>query len=388
MTDDAVTLTINGQKWDGWQGVLIQRGIETCPPSFHLALTSKYPSQPPDTDPPQAGAPVVVSIGDTAVITGYADRMVRSMTPRGSEIAVMGRGRCADLVDCSAIADNSQFLNQSLLQIAQRVAAPFGISVIQQDAGTPATVAITAADGMIIQQLNVTLDVSPWNIIEQLCRFATLLCYESAEGNVVLSSVGTQRHASGFRQGLNVQAAAAMSGMDMRYGEYIAVNLSVDTMMQTVPSGGDFGMTANNIAAPPVYDAQALALKKHDGTLRPRKLILVSEQGAAAPELAAQRAKWEAARRWGRGQIVTLTCDSWRDSAGTLWTPNQIARIDLPALGVSGDALIADVAFMVDLARGKVADITLMPPEAFRPAPPPVLPNAVLQLSIKPPAAP
>ncbi len=385
MTDDTVTLTIAGQKWSGWQGVHIQRGIETCPPTFDLMLTTKFPNQPEAAVPPQAGAPVVVSVGGTTVITGYADRMIPSFSPQGTALRAVGRGRCADLVDCSAIADNSQFLNRSILQIAQLVTARYGISVSQVDQGNPASGSVFAADGHVIPQLNVSLSDTPWNIIEQMCRFAALLCYEDTNGRVVLTSVGTQNHASGFQRGVNVQAASAMSAMDMRYGEYICVNLSVDPLMQIDPPGTGLGMTPDNIAATQ-YDPAALALKQYNGSLRNRVLLVVSEQGQNLPAIAQRRVDWEAARRFGRGNMVTVTCDSWRDSAGTLWTPNQLARVDLPALGVSDTWLIADVAFVTDLARGKVAEVTLMPPAAFVPAPPPVLPNAALNTAIAPAA--
>ena len=201
----------------------------------------------------------------------------------------------------------------------------------------------------------------------------------------MLTSVGTQKHASGFKQGVNVQAGSAMFAMDMRYGEYICVNLSVDPLLQLDAPGADLGMTPSNIAAT-ANDSGALALKRHDGSLRRRALIIVSEQGANLPAVTQARVNWEAARRWGRGQVVTVTCDSWRDSAGTLWTPNMLAPVDIPVLGVSDTWLIADVSFVTDLARGKVAEITLMPPAAFVPAPPPVLANAALNQSIAPAA--
>jgi prophage tail gpP-like protein len=77
------------------------------------------------------------------------------------------------------------------------------------------------------------------------------------------------------------------------------------------------------------------------------------------------------ARRIGRSQALSLTVDSWRDSAGMLWTPNNLAPIYLPAakLTPSTPWLISEVSYILDLEGGTTADIVMMPPEAFTVAP-------------------
>src|SRR4029077_14638411 len=82
-------------------------------------------------------------------------------------------------------------------------------------------------------------------------------------------------------------------------------------------------------------------------------------------------ANWEFARRIGRSQAVTLTVDNWRDSAGTLWAPNALAPVNLPALKLAppGPWLISECSFIKSADRGTVAELVLMPPEAFLPQP-------------------
>ena len=74
-------------------------------------------------------------------------------------------------------------------------------------------------------------------------------------------------------------------------------------------------------------------------------------------------------RRYGRSTVLTLTTDSWRDSAQTLWTVNTSVPVDAPHLGIIKQKfLIAQVRFR----RGKAgthADLVLMPPGAFAPEP-------------------
>ena len=100
---------------------------------------------------------------------------------------------------------------------------------------------------------------------------------------------------------------------------------------------------------------------------RPR--AIVSEQVAGTIDLGQQRAAWEMNRRNGRAQVAQITCDSWRDGAGTLWEPNKLALIDMAALKVTKQTwLIAQVVYRID-ESGTHADVTLMPPAAFAPEP-------------------
>ena len=67
---------------------------------------------------------------------------------------------------------------------------------------------------------------------------------------------------------------------------------------------------------------------------------------------------------------MTLTADSWRDSEGLLWEPNRRAPVHLPALKLKDiEWMVSEVTYQRGGADGTVANLTLMPPEAFDPEP-------------------
>lgn len=370
MVDD-ITLTIGNQAFGGWTAMSCTRGIEQMPSHFTLTLTDRYPGQT-IAPPQQAGDPVTLSLGPDAICVGYIDRLIPQVTARSHEIHIMGRGQGADLVDCPAIADNSQFLNKSIGQIASAVAAPFGINVIQRDPGKASAQNPMTDTGLLIPQLTVGLTDTAWSIIETCSRFAGLLAYESADGNVILSNVGTAKHASGFKLGVNVQSASVMFATDARYSDYIGVGLNVLPSGATLPAAPGNAGDANTIITE--YDNPMLALTRKDGSLRRRPYVIVSESGMGNPDILKMRVKWEMSRRYGRGNVVSLVTDTWRDSAGSLWTPNVLVDVDLPQLHLPlTEMLIADVTFSANLASGRTATLTLMPAAAFAVAPPPVL---------------
>lgn len=361
-----VSLVINGRAWGGWVEVRVTRGIERMPGDFDLMMTERWPGQT-DEALPQPGNPVKVKIGDDVVITGYIDRYMPALGAHDHSIRVSGRGVCQDLVDCAAIIANQQVVGRSMLDMTKTVVAPFGIAVKQLSPGRN----LTGLQGVIPLQA-IQLTETPYQIIEQAARWLALLIYEDADGALVLASPGIATMASGAKSGVNVQSAQVGFSVDQRYTEVRALLLSIDSTLPTRPGAAPSQPGPNLLVT--VKDSHGMgALKRHDGSPRYRPLVVVSEQGYRTEEITKQRAAWEVARRYGRSQAVTVVVDTWRDINGTLWTPNAMMLLDLPELHVQEDWLIAEVSFMVDPRHGRVAEITLMPIQAFEPAPPPVL---------------
>jgi prophage tail gpP-like protein len=340
--DDTVTLVIKGQTFAGWQSVTVQRGVERCPSSFDLAVTERYPDQPARIDI-QPFDPCTVMIGGDVVLTGWVDRYAAEYSASAHSIRIQGRSLCQDLVDCSAVIEGAQISGASVLALAQQLAEPFKVKVTS-----------LVGPGPAIEQFNVILTETPYEIIERVARYTQLLVYDGTDGNLVLAQAGGGgTHASGFVQGVNVEAASVVFSGDERFSKYIAVMMTVDRVR-------DIGVGGNFIDA--VLDETVPRFRPH---------IIASEQLVYGEFLAKARIKWEMARRIGRSQALRVTCDSWRDSAGRLWTPNALAPISIPALKLVPDEpwVIGAVSYSTDNERGTVADLILMPKSAFEPEP-------------------
>jgi prophage tail gpP-like protein len=103
-----------------------------------------------------------------------------------------------------------------------------------------------------------------------------------------------------------------------------------------------------------------------EGVTRFRKKVLIGESGMPGQDVALQRALWEKNRRWGRSFSLRVVTDSWRDSAGTLYTPNTLVDLNLPLLKcVDKTWLIGEVTYHLDGSAGTTCELTIMPPEAF-----------------------
>ena len=344
---DVLTLTVGNVSVTGWQRVSVTRPLAAIPSSFSIEVTEKYPNAA-DLDL-KPGQPCTVTIGSDLVLTGYVDRYTSAISASQHTIRVEGRSKSEDLVDCSALVagtsagseskDGLQVVNGDVLSIAQRLAKPYGVT-IQTNVQGPF---------QAIPQFNINLGETVWEIIDRITRYSELIAYDMPDGSVMLSEVGKQSMASGFRIGDNVETADVMFSMDQRYSEYEG------HLISTMALGTDAGVNTPGVGE----------IVRDDEVPRFPKLYVISEQFVMGQPLAGKRAIWEKNRRWGQSFNFTVTCDAWRDAAGKLWSPNYLAAIDAAALKLKHrDWLIGTVTYLRD-EGGQHARLSLWPPEAF-----------------------
>lgn len=338
---DDLTLKISGTSMSGWTDIRVTCGIERCPNDFDISLTELYPGQA-TAFPMHEGDACQVLLGSDPVITGYIDKFMPKFDARNHTIRVTGRGKCQDLVDCSAEWPGGQISGTNALDVATKLAKPYGITVSAPD----------GPGNEQIAQFNLMLGETAYEIIERICRFSSLLCYEDASGNLVLARAGKIKASSGIVEGSNLQAATAEFSMNERFSEYDCYLLAMDVL-------GDTGDGGNLIAT-----ATDPNVKRH------RKKYIITDAGTGGQVLAQARATWEASRRRGRGQVLRVTVDSWRDSAGKLWTPNSLVDIDSATAKFPKGSVgtIGEATYIRD-EQGTRCELVLMPPSAFLPEP-------------------
>lgn len=359
---DDVSITVGDQTWTPWQQIVISASCENLPRQFQLTGTPEFLSGPGALNGTRPGQACTIKIGNDVVITGWIDRRVMSAGPREHQIVLTGRGLTRNAVDCSIdLTDTTTkikggMINEpTLLSMAQDLCHSYGIKVVSNVADL----------GIPILGYQVHLQDSPFDAIERVARYAGYLVYENALGQMVLDRVGTRSHASGFTVPGNIEYIQSERSVADRFQTYYVTWMTVDSL-------GEFSPLTARIV--PVIDP----------TFTEKRIkVIISEQigSPVATEAdgfrlgnltAQQRGNWEMGRRYGRSQAVSLTCDSWRDSAGKLWEPNMLATIDAPAVDIANaNWLIGSVAFRKD-ASGTHADIVMMDPLAFTPEPVPL----------------
>lgn len=337
MTDELV-IKVGGQVLSGWSEVRVTRGIERVVSDFEVALTEKYPGVQDVVVQP--GQECEVYLGADKVITGYVDRYMPEIGAGMHTVRIAGRSKTQDMVDCAAVWKGSQIVNGTVLQIAQTLLEPFGIRAYAVD-----------DVGQVVPTTVLNMGDTVFDVVEPMARLRALLMYDDTDGNVAFSRVSTKKAASGFKEGENVEAAGIAWSMDQRFSDYAAFRVKVAAF-------GDSGNESNLIT-----DVEDPAVPRY----RPKFFIAETNDGGY--DVAKQRAAWEMNRRVGRSAAVHLVCDSWRDAAGALWTPNTLAPVELPTLKLPKvEWTIGEVTYIRN-AGGTHAQIILMHPDSFKPQP-------------------
>lgn len=337
MSDDLM-LVVGSQRISGWTGVRVTAGMERMPRDFELSMTERYPDVGEVILP--LNEPTTVWIGNDRVVSGYVERYRTSIGPHGHSISASGRGKCADLLDCSVEWPGGQISSSTAFSIAQKLCEPYGL-----------TASCTGDPGPIVPKLVVNLGETAFEVIERVCRFAALLVYEDGNGNLVLSRIGTDKAASGFQEKVNVTEASLERSADQQYSEYLVTRMAMDVLTD-IGDGGNLVATVDN-----------------PNISRHRRRVIVAEGGDAGAQVAQQRATWECNRRFGRSAVLRLTTDSWRDSAGQLYRPNTLVDFDLPSMKYARQSwVISEVTYRLD-ERGTQCDLVIMHPSAFLPQP-------------------
>ena len=135
-----VTLTVNDLNYQGWKSARIDVGLERIARSFELSITDLWPGHVTEITRVKPGDLVEIRIDNDLVCTGYIDATPIDYDANGITIMMRGRSKTADLVDSSVDISTGQFKNLNAQAVAQKLAAPYGLSVLTQVAvGNPVT---------------------------------------------------------------------------------------------------------------------------------------------------------------------------------------------------------------------------------------------------------
>jgi prophage tail gpP-like protein len=337
--DDELTVQTNGATLSGWQEVEVRRGVTSCPSSFMVSLTERYPGDVTGAIV-TPGATCTVFLGGDQILNGYIDRLKIEIDGNSHRVSIVGRGRAEDVVDSSADPDalgGWEFRGGMLGATVRKLIAPYnvGLQLPDGDVSLPSVV------------FSIQPGVTCYSMIEQLARATGQLVWDASNGDLVIGQGGTGgRAGNALVEGANIEVASAEFGMDMRFSDYLAV-LQDAGLMGHVSLKGE---------------------AKDSGVTRHRlKMIIV--EGTLINNYPTIRAQWEAARRLGRSRIAHVTVTGWRDVNGDLWTPNTVCSIQSPTLKISEDRVIAECVWKRSDEGGTQTEMMLIEEKGLKPQP-------------------
>jgi prophage tail gpP-like protein len=335
LPSEQVRLVADGREFAGWQEITIDASLEAIARSFRVAARARWPREL-HAFRVRPGSAVKVYVGGDLVITGWIDKLEASFDATSHTIAVTGRSRTSDLVDCSAVNDPGHWRARTALQIATDLAAPYGVEVLEDvNVGEPIP-RFALSDGETVGAA-----------LQRLAALRSLLVTDDALGRVRLTRAGSTRAAVALVVGENVVEGSSSVDVSGRFTEYRCKS-------QRIGDDQDFGAVL-----------QTSQGADDGGDLGRVRILEISAEGGEDAARARQRAEWEAATRYGQSIGASYNVRGWRQgAAGALWAPNQIVTVRDDLGGIRGDLLVVDVSLTVG-GNGTRAALTLAPPEGF-----------------------
>lgn len=334
-------LLLDGQPWEGWEGIEVTRSIDRMSGAFNVELAKNRK----DGDIAlqggmETGMTANIEIDGQTVLAGYLFGMQYEYDATRVAIAASGRDRTADLIDCAAAVDGAHdFLNQSLTSIVSKIAAPYGITVrAETDVGRPFT------------RASVQPGETAFEIIDRLCRQRGVLCISDGIGGLVIVKPAAQRSKGILIYGDNIIAGSVTHDASELFSLYVVKG-------QAEPMAADTEASATVTPSARVSDA---SVKRH----RP-KVIIAEAQGYEMT--LAERAAWEKMHARSQSKRASYTVQGWYADPDTrdLWRPNTIVPVvDERAALFKRDMLIAGVSYRRNSA-GTVTVLDLVMPDAF-----------------------
>lgn len=332
-----VTLTVNGKIYGGWLEATVTRSLNAIAGKFELATTDRWSQQ---------SRPWVIQPGDTCelkianqvLITGYVDSVETGIDASQRTIAISGRDKTGDFVDCSAFHTPGEYRNKTLKQIAEILAGPFGISVkIEGSLGAP------------FPKFVIDPGETAFQALERAARLRGLLLFNNGQGSVVIGKTAASKATTGLQQGENILEARSSFTMNERFSEYVVL--------------GQLTMPDTELLPEQKVHIQGKATDKGISRYRP---LVIRAEGPCTNAQAKVRAQWEATVRAARAAKFEVTTVGWKKADGSLWTINELVELKSEWLGVDMTLLCSEIRYQYG-DRGEITSLTLERPDAYEP---------------------
>lgn len=383
---NTITLTVGGREYGGWKSVRISAGIERQARDFDLEVTDRWPGQ---TDIPrriQPGDACQVFIGPDLVLTGYVDATPIKYDGKSVSVAVKGRSKTADLVDCCPIPTGealhgitkawgdvvgkdgkaanviappsksaAQWRQQKMEVIAAALAAPYGVRVISEtDTGKP------------IPEHQVQVGESVFESIDRMMRQRHVLSSDNERGDLVFIDVGSAgRAGTAIETGVNVLAASTELDYKGVFSEYIVKGqrAGTDDSYASDASEGE-GESTDDDNTTPATNVVGESASSTDARAKRRRVLVIKQGGQADDGSCKDRADYERAHRAAKALQTSYTVAGWRQESGELWLPNQLVRVRDKVIGFDTNMVIAEATWVMD-NQGLRTEIRVGPQDGY-----------------------
>jgi prophage tail gpP-like protein len=366
-----VTLTLGGRVYEHWTAVAIERDIADLAAGatleFYDAARARRafansPYQPESLAPLAAGQRGSIAIDGEEVLRGWVAQVKCRASAEEIAVSIIFLDDAAHLVHCAAAPRGPvEYRNLTILQFAQRICTPFGITVradVPVGAAFP-LIGIEAADTVLAA-------------VEKLARQREMLVTSDGVGGLVLTRGGNTPAPAPLRLGEQLLEIDYSDDWTGRFSDYYVKGQGTGGTARTArldgtayPLGGGPAPTPPPPARSPERAAAVQTGHARDPEItlyRPTVRASKTQSGGATVQ---QQADWMARVARGKGMEHNITVLDFRAGPDrALWRPNSLVLIDDPFAGVLEQRLIGSLAYSYG-PEGALTKMKIVPKGAY-----------------------
>ena len=187
----AIIIEIDGKRFDTWQSGEVTRDLKNFAGTFSFTFrdtersmnTFAFASNIPPIYHLRPGSSVKIYVCSELVLVGYLENVNVDIDDQSSSVAISGKDKAGDLIDCAAAPDGpAEYNNIRLEDAAKRIAGPYGLTVRNE-----------VETGDVFPRYGIDMAETGLSALEKGARQRQVLLLSDGVGGLVITRTGERR---------------------------------------------------------------------------------------------------------------------------------------------------------------------------------------------------
>jgi len=361
-------LIANGNRYENWKSVSVEKSIERLCGSFEFEAT--YSSV--NTFPLKVGDPIQIVIDKTTLINGFIEKVDINYSANSHSIKLSGRDLSCDIVD-STLGNAIEFSPPTTLkQIIEKIISFLGITNIK-------VIEDTTIDPFSSGEIESgEFGINAFELIEKYAKKRQVIITTDADSNILITNAenvplyDTVLVFDGTQNAM-IKSCNAEYDNTKRFYKYIAGtqdndsanNTNLSDLVQT-PSPLPLEEEDDSTDTDSVKNTVSVFASSIDSEIRTSRIYnFVSEQSDTQTGIG-NRAQWEMLFRKYHAFKQTYVLEGFYAlQDNIIWQQGRNVKVIDSFSNVNDTLLITDVKYSYDLNGGSETTLTLLPKNAF-----------------------
>jgi prophage tail gpP-like protein len=343
-------ITLGGGQFEDWERVEVTLEFPGQFRRFSVSISEESPT--PTTRAAQQIAPgmqCTVTLAGELIITGYVYERQTVMDATTHAVQITGQSVAGDTtrtsIDTDKLSGKGQFENKSMVEIAEEVLQPYGISVAQKTGDEEGMNAKFKSE-------QVARGESPFHLLERLARSAAVHIGDTESGMYAFHGVGGGPSGGG---------GALVEGENIQFMRLVVSDMTLLNQYIVLGQGQADDKTWGRKTA-------QRELREGGEASRYKPGLWMLERGFSNNNIDAElkrRLLYERAWRAGVQVQGEVGVYGWLKPGGGLWQPGpkELVYVHAPSAMVEESLAARKIVFSQDNARGTMTTIELVTKE-------------------------